>query len=170
MGRWLGWLIVVVLLGAGGLALWRRFGQPVEVKAGLVVRGPVIATVFATGWIEPRERRMLRPVRPGVIERIFAKEGAEVRAGAPLVALRDRSRTMRQASVQATLDRRNADLAEGSALRKSAEARINEATVQLAWSESELVRTQPLRDEGLFTERAWQELTAARDAAAQRKS
>ncbi len=52
MGRWIGWLFVVVLLGAGGLAAWRRFGRPFEVTTAAVVRGPVLATVFATGWIE----------------------------------------------------------------------------------------------------------------------
>lgn len=169
MGRWIGWLVVLALLGAGGVAVWRRFGQPVEVRVGRVERAPVVATVFATGWIEPQERRLLRPVRPGVVERIFAKEGAEVRAGEPLVVLRDRARAQRQASVQATLDRIGSDLADGSALRKAAAARIDEAAVQLQWSEDELARITELRQQGLVTERAWQELVALRDGAAQRQ-
>ncbi len=169
MGRWLGWLLVVALLALGGLAVWQRFGRPVEVRVAAVARGPIVATVFATGWIEPQERRFLRPTRAGVVERIFAKEGAEVRAGQPLVTLRDRARAQRQASVQATLDRLDGDLAEGSALRRAAAARIDEASVQLAWAEGEIARTTPLRQQGLVTERAWQELHAARDGAAQRQ-
>ncbi|MSR47363.1 MAG: biotin/lipoyl-binding protein, partial [Planctomycetes bacterium] len=169
MGRVVGWLLVLALLGAGGLAAWRRFGQPVEVRVGLVVRGPVIATVFATGWTEPRERRLLRPARPGIVERIFAREGEEVRAGAPLVQLRDRARALKQSSVQATIDRLDGDLAPGSALRRAAQARIDEAAVQLQWGEDELARVRPLREQDLVTERALQELAAARDGAAQRK-
>ncbi|MBL8842879.1 MAG: efflux RND transporter periplasmic adaptor subunit [Planctomycetes bacterium] len=168
MGRLLGWLLVAALLGAGGLALWRRFGQPLEVRAGAVERGPVVATVFATGWIEPRERRVLRPPRPAIVERIFAKEGAEVRVGAPLIALRDTARAQRQASVQATLDRLDGDLAEGSALRSAAQARIADAQVQADWTASEVTRAQPLLEQGLLEARAWQELQAARDGAAQR--
>lgn len=170
MGRWLGWIVVLVLLGAGGLALWRRFGEPVEVRAGVVARGPILATVFATGWIEPRERRLLRPERAGVIEKLFAKEGDEVRAGAPLFALRDRGRAMRQAILQASLDRLDADLAEGSALRRAALARIAEAQVQLEWAASELERVGPLREKGLIAERVGQELAATRDGAKERKA
>lgn len=169
MGRLLGWLFVFTLLALGGLAVWQRFARPVEVRVAAVARGPVVATVFATGWIEAQERRLLRPTRAGVVERIFAKEGAEVRAGALLVTLRDRARAERQASVQATLDRLDADLAEGSALRRAAVARIDEAAVQLAWAEGEIARTTPLRQQGLVTERAWQELHSARDGAAQRQ-
>jgi multidrug efflux pump subunit AcrA (membrane-fusion protein) len=169
LGRLLGWLVIVALLALGGLAVWQRFGRPVEVGVASVARGPVIATVFATGWIEPQERRFLRPTRAGVVERIFAKEGAEVRAGEPLATLRDRARSERQARVRATLDRIDGDLAEGSALRKAAAARIDEASVQLQWSEDELARARPLREQGLVTERAWQELQSGRDGAAQRR-
>ncbi len=168
VGRLLGWLLVVALLGAGGLALWRRFGQPIEARTGSVERGPVVATVFATGWIEPRERRLLRPARPAIVERIFAREGAEVRAGEPLVALRDSARAQRQASVLAQLDRLDADLSEGSALRRAAQARIADARVQVDWAVSEVARAQPLREQGLIEVRAWQELQAAHDGAAQR--
>jgi len=170
VGRWIGSIVVVALLVAGGVALWRRFGEPVDVRAGVVARGPIVATVFATGWIEPRERRLLRPVRAGVIEQLFAKEGDEVRAGAPLFRLRDRARSMRQASVQATIDRLDGDLAEGSALRGAAKARIAEAQVQLEWAASELVRVAPLRQQGLVAERAWLELEAARDGAKERRA
>lgn len=168
MGRVLGWLIVVVLLGAGGFALWQRFGRPREVVTAEVARGPVVQTLFATGWIEPRERRMLRPSRLGVVERIFAFEGAEVRAGAPLARLRDTARANRQASVQAELDRLDDDLAGESALRRAAQARIAEARVQAEWAASELARGEALRAEGLLEARALQELAAQRDAAAQR--
>jgi RND family efflux transporter MFP subunit len=166
--RIVGWLLLLAVLGAGGLALWRKFAQPIDVHARPVVRGPALATVFATGWIEAKERRLLRPPRNAVVERILAKEGDEVRAGDPLVQLRDTARDAKKERVRAELDRAAADLAPGSALRSSAQSKIDEAKVNETWAQSELDRNDALRKQGLLDERTWVQLVAARDAATQR--
>jgi len=111
-------LLVVALVVAGAGAFVRRLLTPLEVRAAAVARGPALATVFATGWIEACERRNLRPARPAVVARLFKREGDEVRAGEPLVELRDTAREQREERVRAELDRISADLSDESALRR----------------------------------------------------
>jgi len=168
MKRIVGWLLLLVPLAAGALALWREFARPVAVRVARVERGPAQATVFATGWIEPRERRLLRPQRPAILERIFAREGEEVRGGSPLLRLRDSAREVKKERVKAELDRVVADLAPGSSLRAAAEARISEARVNESWARSEVERVRPLRDAGLVADRVFEQHVAERDAAAER--
>jgi multidrug efflux pump subunit AcrA (membrane-fusion protein) len=133
-------LLLVAPLVAGAVVLVRRIVTPLSVRAAPIVRGPALATVFATGWIEARERRLLRPPRPAIVARIYRKEGEEVRAGEPLVELRDTAREQREERVRAELDRIAADLAEGSALRRGGEARVREATVAEQWAADEVAR------------------------------
>ncbi len=168
MNRILGWLFLIVALAGGSLAAWRKFARPIEVKAARVVRGPAQATVFATGWIEPKERRVLRPPRSAIVEKIFAREGDEARAGSPLLRLRDSARDVRNERVRAEIDRVAEDLAPRSSLRAAAQARIDEAKANESWAKSEVERAKSLLEEGLLSARAFDQLLAARDAAAQR--
>ena len=168
MKRLFWWIVLLVPLAAGGLALWRRLVQPLDVRVARVVRGPAQATVFATGWIEPEERRTLRPPRAAILERIFAKEGDEVRAGEPLVRLRDSARDVKKERVRAEFDRVEADRKEGSSLRTAAEARIAEARVNENWARSEVERSKPLFEQGLLEQRAYDQLVAAQAAAGER--
>ena len=169
MKRRLLWLLLAVLAVAGAGAFVRRLLTPLEVRAAAVVRGPALATVFATGWIEACERRTLRPARPAVVARLFKREGDEVRAGEPLVELRDTAREQREERVRAELDRIGADLAEGSALRRGAQARIQEATVAEEWAAEEVLRMKPLLEQQLIDRRAFDQLETNRRMAAERR-
>lgn len=166
MKRLLFSLLVVAPLLAGALVLVRRFVTPLPVRAAPIVRGPALATVFATGWIEARERRLLRPPRAAIVGRIFRKEGEEVRAGEPLVELRDTAREQREERVRAELDGIATDLAEGSALRSGAQARIREATVAEEWAAGETERARPLYEQKLIEQRAFLQLVANQEMAA----
>jgi RND family efflux transporter MFP subunit len=162
-------LVAAGLVVAGAGAFARRLLTPLEVRAAAVARGPALATVFATGWIEPCERRLLRPARPAIVARIFKREGDEARAGEPLVELRDTAREQREERVRAELDRIAADLAEGSALRSGAQARIQEATVAEEWAAEEVERMKPLLDQQLLDRRAYDQLEMNRRMAAERR-
>jgi HlyD family secretion protein len=162
-------LFVVALVVAGAGAFVQRLLTPLEVRAAAVARGPALATVFATGWIEACERRYLRPARPAVVARLFKREGDEVRAGEPLVELRDTAREQREERVRAELDRISADLAEESALRRGAQARIQEATVAEEWAAEEVVRMKPLLEQQLIDRRAFDQLETNRRMAAERR-
>jgi HlyD family secretion protein len=163
------WLLLAVLAVAGAGAFAQRLWTPLEVRAAAVARGPALATVFATGWIEACERRNLRPARPAVVARLFKREGDEVRAGEPLVELRDTAREQREERVRAELDRIAADLAEGSALRRGAQARIQEATVAEEWAAEEVLRMKPLLEQQLIDRRAFDQLETNRRMAAERR-
>lgn len=162
-------LLILAPLVAGASLLVRRFVMPLPLRAAPIVRGPALATVFATGWIEARERRLLRPPRPGIVGRIFRKEGEEVRAGEPLVDLRDTAREQREERVRAELDQIGADLADGSSLRRGAEARIREATVAEQWAADEAGRARPLYEQKLMEQRAYLQLVANQEMAAERR-
>jgi RND family efflux transporter MFP subunit len=168
MKRLLAWLLLLLPLAAGGYALWRKLAGPIAVGVARVERGPAQATVFATGWIEPRERRLLRPPRPAIVERIYAKENEEVRAGSPLLRLRDSARDVKKERIRAELDQIAADLAPQSSLRTAAQARIDESKANEAWADSEVERGKPLQAQGLISQRDFDQLIAARDAASQR--
>lgn len=169
MKRRLLWSLLVVLAVAGLGAFAQRLLTPLEVKAATVVRGPALATVFATGWIEAKERRLLAPARPAVVARLWKREGDEARAGEPLVDLRDTAREQREERVRAELDRIGADLAEGSALRSGAQARIDEATVAESWAAEEVERMKPLLDQQLIDRRSFDQLDTNRRMAAERR-
>ena len=162
-------LLLLAPLVAGAVVLVRRLLTPLPVRAAPIVRGPALATVFATGWIEARERRLLRPPRPAIVGRIFRKEGEEVRAGEPLVELRDTAREQREERVRAELDQIAADLAEGSSLRRGAEARIREATVAEQWAAGETERARPLYEQKLLEQRAYLQLVANQEMAAEHR-
>ena len=162
-------LLLFAPLVAGAVVLVRRIVTPLPVRAAPVVRGTALATVFATGWIEARERRLLRPPRPAIVARVFRKEGEEVRAGEPLVELRDTACEQREERVRAELDRIVADLAEGSSLRRGAEARIREAGFAEQWAADEVARARPLFDQQLMEQRAYSQLVANGQMAAEHR-
>lgn len=128
-------LILGVIVVAGVIALLSAVFRAPEVQTVVVRKGPARETVYATGYVEARERRVLRAARAAVVERIFSRadgtgplrDGDEVRVGMPLVLLRDSARQARQAAAEAELKRVSAQLAPDSPWRKANEARVTEA-------------------------------------------
>ena len=112
---------------AGLLAVARGLFSPTEHEMGEVRRGEAIETVYATGTIEARLRRTLKAHRLGVVGKVYVKEGDEVRAGDPLLRMRDTALAARKRSIKAELARVTEKLSEQSAFRKGYEARLTQA-------------------------------------------
>ncbi|MBI2923540.1 MAG: HlyD family efflux transporter periplasmic adaptor subunit [Planctomycetes bacterium] len=157
-----------LILAAGGAALLYNVFKPARVATGSVRRGPAVATVFATGSVEARLRRTLRPPRPGIVAEIFAREWAEVKQGAPLLRLRDSARDIRRERAQAELDLVNGNLAEGSAFRTAAAARVAEAKENADQALREVERNRPLLAEGAIQKSVLDELESRARALAER--
>jgi multidrug efflux pump subunit AcrA (membrane-fusion protein) len=159
----------LLLFAAAGLfaALGAAF-RPAPVVAAEVTRGPAVATVFATAYVEPREVRALRPLRPAAVAEVFARERAEVKAGEPLLRLRDTARESRRERVQADLAMVERNLAPESSFRKSGAARSTEAAENAANAAREVERLRPLLAQGLVDKGAFDDAESRARALAER--
>jgi macrolide-specific efflux system membrane fusion protein len=84
MRRWIVWLIVLVFLGAGGVALQRWMKQSdtaPSFRAVQATRGDLEETVLATGIVQPQNRLEIKPPIAGRAEEILVREGQSVRKG-----------------------------------------------------------------------------------------
>ncbi|NUN47834.1 MAG: efflux RND transporter periplasmic adaptor subunit [Candidatus Brocadiae bacterium] len=167
MGRFAVLLAFLAILVAGVGALVWRLTRPVEVSVAVVRRGPAVSTVFATGAVEARERRTLRPPRQAVIAEVFVKEWAEVRRGTPLLRLRDTAREVRRERARAELDLVEGNLRQGSAFRGAAQARIAEARENAAQAKREAERHRGLMEEGHIQRSAYEEMESRARALAE---
>lgn len=129
----LGLLGVVVI--AGVVALMGALFNPSVHQVAPVRQGPAIESVYATGFVEAAQRRVLRAPRAAVIDTIFdgpgqrpLREGDEVRAGQPILRLRDSTLAARRATAQVEADRLAAQLAPDSPFIKAWAGRVSEAS------------------------------------------
>ena len=130
-------IALFVLIGiAGVVAVISAAFRPVEVAVGHVHEGAAIETVYATGHVEARHRRVIRAQRSAIIDEVFLhadgarplQQGDSVQAGHPVMRLRDSALKARKESAQAELNRVTEQLAEGSPYRLAYELQISEAT------------------------------------------
>lgn len=156
----------LVFLGIAGPVAW-KLSHPAVVETAAVRRAPVLATVFATGHVEPREWRALRAPRAGVIAAVLVRERQEVRAGETLLVLRDTARESRRERLKADLDQAARDLAPESPHRKALEARRAEAAAQAGWAERELARGRVTFEAGASSRRILDELESQARVAAE---
>jgi HlyD family secretion protein len=133
-----GWLLVLLVV-AGTIAAIQYFllrPVPVEVRVYRVQKGLVEETVSSTKAGSVRSRRVaeISVEAPGTIVEIHAREGAEVKKGAPLVSL----------------DRRDAAAATEVAKKELASAEAAVAEAQARWADAvrerdrvrELIKTE----------------------------
>lgn len=123
---------VVVVAGVFAI-LSAAFNPPVH-SVATVRKGEASETVYATGLVEARNRRVLRAHRAAVIEQVFTnaagetlREGSEVTAGQPILKLRDSTLESRRVQATTELERLQAQLAADSPFRKALEGRVAEA-------------------------------------------
>ncbi|KAA0216194.1 HlyD family efflux transporter periplasmic adaptor subunit [bacterium] len=135
---------LLIILAAGTGALLFNLFKATRVDVARVTRGPAVATVYATGFVEAKERRSLKPSRAGIVDRILVSEGSEVKAGSLLVVMRDSALQARQQAAQAQVQALREKLAPDSSYRKSWEARIAELsrTAQQARERAERLKKQ----------------------------
>lgn len=124
-----------VIVVAGVFAVLSAAFRPVTVSTAQVSRGPAMETVYATGRVEARDRRVLRADRPAVIEAVLNatdmdrpwREGDAIRKGEAILRLRDSELEAQQRAAKAELDRVIEQLEPESHFRDSWASRIAEA-------------------------------------------
>ncbi len=80
-GKWW-WLVVVAVLGAGGWFGWKQFGDKDEAqkfRGAKVEKGPLIATVAATGILNPVVSVSVGSQVSGQIKELFVDFNSEVK-------------------------------------------------------------------------------------------
>lgn len=160
-GAWL--LAAVLLLAAAGLA-WRL--QPVAVEAIAVRTQPLQRTLLFSARVETPARVEIGATVTGRVARVLVREGDEVAAGAPLVALEAEEQRAALAQAQASLAQAQARLAAQQAVsRPSADAALAQAEASLRAAERELQRTRELLAAGFISSARLDEAQRALDIA-----
>ena len=143
LGRWLGWLVIVLLVaGASGAAWsWLTRERPVEVEAVMVTEraaGAQAAVLNASGYVTARRRATVSSKITGKVVAIYVEEGMEVRQGQVLARLDD-------STVRASLA-----LAEAQA--EANRRAVNETEVRLVEARLTLTRMKALLADGFVTQ------------------
>ena len=128
--RWIGWLVLAVLLvgAGGGVWWWLSRERPVEVEiatASSRQAGAQAAVLNATGYVTARRRATVSSKITGKVVQVNIEEGMAVKEGQVLARLDDETQraSVALAEAQAEAARRNVN---------ESEVRLNEARVNLA--------------------------------------
>jgi RND family efflux transporter MFP subunit len=128
--RWIGWLVLLVAVIAGGVAAWQwaTRERPIEVETAVVSEresGTQAAVLNASGYVTARRRATVASKITGKLVEVNVEEGMAVREGQVLARLDD-------ATLRATLTL--AEAQAGAARRgvRENEVRLHEAQLTLA--------------------------------------
>ncbi len=141
-GRWVKWVVLLVLLGGAGTGVWVWLSRerPIEVEATAVTEraaGAQASVLNASGYVTARRRATVSSKVTGKVIEVNVEEGMAVREGQVLARLDD-------STLQAALRLYQAQL--GAARRQ-----IPETEVRLEQARIQLQRQERLRKDGLNT-------------------
>jgi HlyD family secretion protein len=141
-GRWVKWVVILVLLGGagGGAWYWLNRERPVEVEVVAVserAAGTQASVLNASGYVTARRRATVSSKVTGKVIEVNVEEGMEVRQGQVLARLDDSSLQAAMALARAQLE--------------AAKQSIPEIEVRLAEARVNLQRQQRLMKDGLTT-------------------
>src|SRR6187399_3056335 len=93
-GRWIGWVVTLAVLGAGGYGAWVWFTRekPIEVQVASVSArqaGAQAAVLDASGYVTARRRATVSSKMTGKVVEINVEEGMAVKEGQVLARLDD---------------------------------------------------------------------------------
>jgi RND family efflux transporter MFP subunit len=141
-GRWVKWVIVLMLVAGAGAAAWYWLNRqrPLEVEVASVTEraaGTQASVLNASGYVTARRRATVSSKVTGKVIEVNVEEGMAVREGQVLARLDD-------STLQAGLKLYRAQL-------EAARRQIPESEVRLAQARVQLQRQERLRQDGLNT-------------------
>ena len=141
-GRWVKWIVLLVVLGtaAGGAWYWLGRERPLEVEVATVTEraaGTQASVLNASGYVTARRRATVSSKVTGKVIEVNVEEGMAVREGQVLARLDD-------STLQAALRLYRAQL-------EAAKRQIPESEVRLEQARNQLQRQERLRKDGLNT-------------------
>lgn len=142
-GRWVGWLVLLLLLGGGGYFGWKWLTreQPLEVQTATVTEraaGTQAAVLNASGYVTARRQATISSKITGKVIEVNVEEGMRVQEGQVLARLDDASQ--------------RAMLALAEAQAQSARQAVRENEVRLAQAKTTLDRQARLLKAGFGTQ------------------
>ncbi len=143
----LGWLAVVAALGAGAWYGWKQFGAPDEAqkfRSAKVEKGPLIATVAATGILNPVVSVSVGSQVSGQIKELFADFNSEVKKGQLIARIDPEQIEYRLRQAQADLDASRASVGTQQANVAVQRAEVARAEANLAEAKRDLERKKSL--------------------------
>lgn len=131
--RWLG-VVVLLALVAGGAGWWlqRSEAQATAWRTGTIERGPIVATVSASGNVNPVSQVSVSSQISGQIKELFADFNSEVKAGQVIAQLDPATFEFRVRSAEADLEAARATVLTAQANNMAARAGISRARSDLA--------------------------------------
>ena len=145
-GKWW-WLLVVALLGGGGWFAWKQFGDKGEAqkfRTAKVERGPLIATVAATGILNPVVSVSVGSQVSGQIQELFVDFNSEVKKGQLIARIDPEQIEYRMRQAQADLDASRASVGTQQANVAVQRAEVARADANLAEARRDLERKKSL--------------------------
>ena len=141
-GRWVKWVILLLLVGGAGAGAYYFLTRerPIDVEVATVTEraaGTSAAVLNASGYVTARRRATVSSKVTGKVIEVNVEEGMAVREGQVLARLDD-------STLQAALRLYRAQL-------EAAKRQIPESEVRLAQARIQLQRQERLRQEGLNT-------------------
>ena len=141
--RWVGWLLLLIVAAAGGVASWQwtTRERPVEVETAVVserAAGTQAAILNATGYVTARRRATVSSKITGKLIEVNVEEGMAIRQGQVLARLDD-------STLKATLALAEAQVFAAQRGIRENEVRLHEANLTLA-------RLKQLTAEGVSTQ------------------
>ena len=132
VGRWVRWIVLLVILAGGSVAAWKYFTRerPIEVEVAAVTEraaGTQAAVLNASGYVTARRRATVSSKITGKVVEVNVEEGMAVKEGQILARLDD---LVAKSSV-----------AMADAQVKASRAALDENTVRLAEAQVNLKRT-----------------------------
>jgi len=142
-GRWVKWVVLLVLLGGGGYAgwAWLTRERPAEVEVVAVTQraaGIQASVLNASGYVTARRRATISSKITGKLVEVDVEEGMAVREGQVLARLDDASARAGMALARAQLE--------------AARGAIRETEVRVAEARLTLRRREQLQKDGITTQ------------------
>jgi len=142
-GRWIAWVLVLLVLGGAGVGAWKwaTRERPIEVQVATVTEraaGTQAAVLNASGYVTARRRATVSSKITGKVIEVNVEEGMPVRQGQILARLDDSTP--------------KAALALAEAQTESARHAMHENEVRLAQARVTLGRMAQLRKDGIVTQ------------------
>ena len=138
--RWLMVSGVVALLGITGWFAYQRFLKPMPTTLAVslipVKRGEVERTISESGVVELNQQQVLKSPEDVTVERVFVQAGDRVKAGAPLIILRNREDQRRQQEQSVDNQKALLDLVRKQEIVQEKVTKLHSAEQRLRTSQS----------------------------------
>ncbi len=119
--------LALIVAAGGGYAYWRSRPTGAEEprwRTTTVRRGDLVASVSASGTVQPASQVEVKSRATGVVQEVYAREGEAVRKGQVLVLIDDPDARSAVREAQAALEAAQARLAQAQAQRSSQAAQV----------------------------------------------